>query len=330
MKIALFALILILFLTPCPVQALATYSGSDVVVTEEVHDDLFASGGSVTINAPVDSAIIAGGSISINAPIKGDLIAAGGTINLNSDVGGKIVLAGGTINVNGRVGTNAVIAGGEIHISPETTIARDAVISGGSVTYDGTVNGTLTVKANSFENRGIASVSDVTLEKPDGMIQGLLHVFSILFTLGMLVLGLLIMKVAPARFDAVTGEVKNSPILKAVIGFLAILISIIVLVLTALTIIGLPIVLICGALFFIALVLSTLFVSKACGDYILKLLKKDLKPWHSFVIGFIILNLLFRIPLAGAIILIISISLGFGAIIYALQKNWAGICGNAQ
>ncbi len=82
------------------------------------------------------------------------------------------------------------------------------------------------------------------------MIQGLLHVLSILFTLGMLVLGLIIMKVAPARFDAVTGEVKNSPILKAVIGFLGILISIIVLVLTALTIIGLPIVLICGALFF--------------------------------------------------------------------------------
>lgn len=330
MKITLFALLLVLFLTPCPVQALATYSGADVVVTEEVHDDLFASGGSITINAPVDSAIIAGGTISINAPVKGDLIAAGGTINLNSDVGGKIVLAGGTIHVNGRVGTNAVIAGGEIFVSPETIVERDAVLSGGTITYEGCVNGSLTVKANSFENRGTASVSDITLEKPDGMMQGLFHVISILFTVGMLVLGVVIILVAPARFAAVTGEVKNSPLLKTVVGFIGILTGIIILVIIALTIVGLPIALICGALFFIALVLSTLFVSAAFGDYILKLVKKDQKPLHSFIIGFIILNLIFRIPLAGAIILIISISLGFGAIIYALHKNQAAICGKTE
>jgi hypothetical protein len=327
MKIALFTLVLILFLTPCSVQALATYSGADVMVTEEVHDDLFASGGSITINAPVDSAIIAGGSISINAPIKGDLIAAGGTIDLNSDVGGKIVLAGGTVNVNGRVGTNAVIAGGEIHISPQTIVARDAVISGGTVTYEGTVNGSLTVKANSFENRGIASCTDISVEKPDGMIHGIFQLFSILFTFGMLVLGIIIIMVAPTRFAAVSDEVKSSPVLKTVMGFIAIVIGIIALVIIAITIVGLPVALICGALFFVALVLSTLFVSKAFGDYILKLVKKDLGPWQSFVIGFIILNLIFRIPLAGAIILVISISLGFGAIAYAVHKNRALICG---
>jgi hypothetical protein len=249
MKFALFAFILVLFLTPCSVQALVTYSGADVIVTDAVHDDLFASGGSITINAPVDSAIIAGGSISVNAPIKGDLIAAGGTIDLNSDVGGKIVLAGGTVNVNGRVGTNAVIAGGEIHVSPETEVARDAVISGGTVTYDGTVHGTLTVKANSFENRGIASVTDISVEKPESMMHGLFQVFSILFTFGMLVLGIILIMVAPGRFAAVTGEVKSSPVLKTVIGFIGILIGLIVLVLLAITIVGLPIALICGAFF---------------------------------------------------------------------------------
>ena len=47
----------------------------------------------VSINAPVDSAIVAGGTVNINAPVKGDVIAAGGQVYVNADVGGKVVAA---------------------------------------------------------------------------------------------------------------------------------------------------------------------------------------------------------------------------------------------
>ncbi len=80
-----------------------------------------------------------------------------------------------------------------------------------------------------------------------------------------------------------------------------------------------------GMLFIIALMLSSLFVSFAVGRKIVDLFKVKTNDILIFVLGFIILNLLFRIPYAGVLIGIVAISLGFGAIIYALRKNWQSI-----
>ena len=86
-----------------------------------------------------------------------------------------------------------------------------------------------------------------------------------------------------------------------------------------------------GMLFIIALMLSSIFVSFAVGRKIVDLFKVKLKLNFKFndllifVLGFVILSLLFRIPYAGVLIVIIAVSLGFGAIIYALRENWQNI-----
>ena len=95
----------------------------------------------------------------------------------------------------------------------------------------------------------------------------------------------------------------------------------------AVTIIGFPVALIMGMLFIIALMLSSLFVSFAVGRKIVDLFKFkfETNDLLIFVLGFVILSLLFRIPYAGVLIGIIAISLGFGAIVYTLRKDWQSI-----
>jgi len=325
-RLIILSLLLILLLPN--VQALKMLSGDQVSIDSPIDDDVFVVGGTVNINAPVASAVIAGGTIIINAPVSGDVFAAGGQISVNSDIEGKIVAAGGDIDLRGDA-KNAVIAGGNINIHSTSVISRDAVIAGGNVSNAGKILGNLTVRADNFQNTG--SAGSVDFEKSEGL-QGLeelmikmMNILYILITVGFLILGIVLLKLFPTQFLMVEEEVRKSPVKNTLVGFVLIIASVILISLLAVTIIGFPVALIMGMLFIIALMLSTLFVSFAVGRKIVDLFKVKTNDLLIFVLGFIILNLLFRIPYAGVLIGIVAISLGFGAIIYALRKNWQSI-----
>ena len=319
---------LMLFLLLPHVQALEMLSGDHVSVDSPIDDDVFVAGGDVNINAPVTSVVIAGGDVNINAPVSGDVFVAGGQISINSDVGGKIVAAGGDIDLRGDA-RNAVIAGGNISIHPTTVINKDAVIAGGNVLNAGTIVGNLTVRAEEFQNTG--SAGSVDFKKSEGL-QGLeelmiklTNILYILITVGFLILGIVVLKLFPSQFLMVEAEVRNAPVKNTVVGFALIIVSVILISLLAVTFIGLPVALILGMLFIIALMLSSLFVSFTIGRKIVDLFKFEISDILIFVIGFVILSLLFRIPFAGVLICIVTISLGFGALIYTLHKNWQSI-----
>jgi len=310
-------------------QALRTFSGDTISIDTAVADDIIAAGNMVSINAPVDSAIVAGGTVNINAPVKGDVIAAGGQVYVNADVGGKVVAAGGNVNLGGNIGTNLVAAGGQVNILPGKTIERDALIGGGQVVNAGRVNGTLTVSANQFNNTGLAGkvnfhkVEDQA-DKRENYEMGF-NIFSLLAILGYFILGLILVKYLPGIFLAVDGEVRSSTLLKTFLGFVMIIASFIAVLLVALTVVGLPIALISTLLIFATLMLSGTFVSFSLGKWIGERTKKKQSDLVYFVIGFVILNVLFLLPLVGGLVSLISMSLGFAAILYA-ARHMATVC----
>jgi len=318
---AIWFILILLLAVPASVQALATFSGGQVTITTPVDDDVFASGGMVDINAPVASLIVAGGTVNVNAPVRGDVIAAGGTVNVNSDVGGKLVAAGGAIDVKGNIGTNAVLTGGTVKILSSSTISRDALISGGQVSNAGHVTGNLSVNARTFENSGSAGHVDVQLENEVPGLSAVFALLGLLFIIGMFILGIVILKVAPEKFLTVEREVRKSPLIRTIVGFVAIIVTVIIIVLLGITVILLPIALLAGMIFLIALLLSTLFVSSSLGRLIAGYMKWSGPEWQLFLLGFVILYLLFLIPIIGTIIFVISVSLGFGAFLYAMREH---------
>ncbi|MBP1928025.1 hypothetical protein J2741_000572 [Methanolinea mesophila] len=329
-KFAVLVMMMVVLILPGGVSALDARSGGEVVISSPVYDDLLASGGSITLNAPVDSAILAGGTIEVNAPVRGDLIAAGGTIRLNSDVGGKIVLAGGSVLVNGSVGTNAIATGGEVTLLPGATVTRDALISGGTVKNEGNVEGTLTVDANRFQDEGRAGTTNVHINQNSGALPAIVVTLSLLFAAGMCILGLVLLKTMPARFFSVTREVRKSPVLKTVIGFIGLLIGIVALAILAITVVGLPLAILAGMVLLIAVLLSTLFVAYTLGEVISTRTAPGSAAWQRYLIGFVILYILFYIPFIGPVILVIAVSLGFGAFLYALHDQWSPIIGSPE
>ncbi len=319
--------ILALFLLSSAADALRTFSGEVVAIDKPVEDDIFAAGNIVSVNAPVDSLVAAGNIVNVNAPVKGDVIAAGGQVYVNADVGGKVVAAGGTVNLGGNVGTNLVAAGGQVSILPGKTVGRDALISGGNAVNSGRINGTLTVQAGSFNNTGSAGKVDFyqTAKAEDKAPPredrwGGFNFFSLISIIGYLILGLIQVKYLPAVFRTVDGEIRTSTLLRTMLGFIIIIASFIALVLVAFTVVGLPIAMLSMFLMIVALMTSGTFVSYSLGRWICMQGKLKQGDLVCFAIGFVILNLLFLIPYLGGLVGMISMSLGFAALLYAARR----------
>jgi len=305
-------------------EALEIMGGDVVNIDSPIADDLFAGGNTVNINAPVDSAFIAGGNVFVNAPIKGDLVVAGGVIELNSDVGGKVVAAGGTINLRGDVERNVVMAGGQVRVHPASEIGRDAALSGSDVYNAGTVRGTLWVSARSFENPGSAGA--VKFQRwQEGAIEGeskaVISTFSLLMILGFLIVGLLALRLSPGSVSVVDRKIRESAPVRALLGFVLIVASSILIVISILTVVGLPLGFLLLALFVAALILADVFVSYSLGRWALSTLNQDRTDLTAFVLGYTILSVLFLLPYAGPVIKLISVSLGFGGIVAALDES---------
>ena len=187
----------------------------------------------------------------------------------------------------------------------------------------GKVNGTLTVSANQFNNTGSAGKVDFYKmeNRRDDRYENTenFNVFGLLAILGYFILGLILVRFLPGIFMAVDGEVRSSTLLKTILGFVMIIASFMAVLLVAVTIVGLPIALISFLLILATLMLSGTFISFSLGKWIGELTK--IKQGNSilFVIGFVILNVLFFLPFVGGLISLISMSLGFAAILYAAR-----------
>ncbi len=131
----------------------------------ETHKNLYAVGGSVTIDSSTQGDLVtAGGILSINGPVQKELIAAGGNITVNGSIADTARIAGGNITLNSPIGGDLLTAGGNVIVSQKATVNGDfdavggnvsldsavngnAKISGGTVTINGTIKGNLEVNA---------------------------------------------------------------------------------------------------------------------------------------------------------------------------------------
>ncbi|MFN3232055.1 MAG: hypothetical protein ACE363_07820 [Alphaproteobacteria bacterium] len=166
-----------------------------------IEDDLFTAGGTVDVDARVggdvvaaggvmeifgrvgDGLIAAGGEVNTGAAVAGDAIVAGGVITVDGPVGDNLYAAGGRVSVDSDITGKVIAAGGRVRLGREATVVEDVVISAGSTTVAGQVNGDLRINAGHAiilgEINGDVSVQAQQLEiGPDARIAGTLSVRS--------------------------------------------------------------------------------------------------------------------------------------------------------
>lgn len=324
--------LLLFMLIIIPVSAFEIREGDSIVISSPITDDLLVSGGTVIINAPVKSVTFAGGTLIVNAPVKEnliaaggeiqvnapvgtDLIAAGGRININNDVGGKVLAAGGQATMDGKT-SNLAVTGGKVNLGTASHITGDALISASDFSAVGKVDGEL--KTDSERGSEKPSVTN-SMETTISLI---FTILSVLFAIGMLILGVILIRIMPGPFTAVTANLGENALISFIFGVAGIIISVILILILIVTIIGIPIALLIGLATLIGVITSTLFTGSALGSWIAGKTGRKLSITWSFVVGFIVLEILFLIPILGFLLYMIAICAGLGAL---LMTTWKAV-----
>lgn len=328
--------LLILMLTAglltSPVCAFDTRSGDNIVISEPIDDDLVASGGSMIVNAPVKSITWAGGTLIVNEPVQTNLIAVGGTIQVNAPVGTDLIVAGGNIDVNGDVGgkvmafggsvtmsgsaENVAASGGTVLLGKNTVISKDAIISASGYTTEATIHGNLTVEEESNGDDGIS------LKKIGSILGTIITMAMLLCFIGFLILGIILIKLCPTFFAALIKTGREKTLLSCVAGIAGLVIGLILGVILLITIIGIPIACLLFLIILIGLMLSTILAGSLLGTWLMDLAKKETGMICGFVVGFIVLNILFFIPVIGFLIWILAVFLGFGMLVLTISETY--------
>jgi len=125
-------------------------SGGSVDLTGRTAGDAMVGGMDVNVEAPVGRDLYAAGfSVSVAQPVGEDLTAAGFNIRVRPEVvvGGNARLLGGNVSVDGQVVGSLLAAGGTVTIG--SVIGGDVRVSAGTLSFgpEARINGTLTYTA---------------------------------------------------------------------------------------------------------------------------------------------------------------------------------------
>jgi len=341
----------------------ARYGDIVTVASGEVIDsDLYVGGGTIIIDGTINGDLIAAGkTIRVNGPVNGSIIAAGGTVNINGEVTHAVRIIGETLNISGTIGRDLLVAGSEVSLASTAEIGGDLLLGAGTALIDGLIKGDIDSGVDNLTIASTASIQGklTYISKNEANIQSgaqirgtITHrlpdvkerlavgthrlpdvrerltpaiglwgkVIGFLMTL---VLGIIIVLLAPRRMKAVTESIRTRPWASLGWGAIILIFTPIAALIVCITIIGLPLGLITLALYTIAIYLTQLFVGLLIGQLIIgasRGIETRAALVGALALGLAILSLLRLIPYLGSVIGLATVLFGLGAILVSERK----------
>jgi len=304
-------------------------AGNTVEIRGDVTRDLFAAGSTVTIAGRVGGDVTsAAGVVRVSGPVAGSLRVAAGTVEVSGPIGWDLAVLGAQSVTVGRPATVAH----DVAVIGAGTVTLDGTVRGnvrgniGTLVVNGRVMGDIDVDADRIEIRDGARVdgalryrapqratvapgatvagpeeftpSPTTTAQPRTTLDRILAwVSTVLLRLGWaLVAGTLLVLALPRQTARVTDTLHRAPLWTLVWGMVALVLVPAVVIVLALTVVGLSAALLLLGLYFAVLYLSQVLV----GIAVLRLLplpalrsERRVTLWLTMLVG-TTLVLLFR------------------------------------
>lgn len=203
------------------------YAGAgNVVVNGRVGGDLVAGAGQVTIGGPVDGSVIVGaGQLTVSGPIARDLVVGAGQVTVSERIGGDLRAGAGALFVSGRVGEDVVAGSGVLELARGSEVGGDLVLDGGRASVAGAVRGSILGRAESYQRSGtVGGREQVTITPREaGPVQGPTDRFAerARLLVTLALLGLLLLWVAPGTVRVPARRVRQDPLRSLGWGVLA-------------------------------------------------------------------------------------------------------------
>lgn len=315
--------------------AAETRSGGSVVVGEgeTVDEDLTAFAGNVVVRGTVNGDLtVFAGNVVVTGTVTGDVEATGGNVRVNGDVGGGLTGAAGTLTVGPEAAIDGDVQFGAGTAVVRGEIAGDAAIGADDLTVGPTaaIGGDLEYDAGSFDRSPDARIGGAVTRNEDlgqgefapvpavpnwiGALYGFL--VNLLF-------GALLLLVLPGFSGDVARRAIDRPLYMGGYGLLVLIAVPILLVLFAITIVGIPITLLGALLFALAVWIAYLYGAFAVGAWLVSLADSR-NPWLALVVGLLVVALVGLVPFLGGLVQFLVSLLGLGALAAALRAAWRG------
>ena len=289
-------------------------AGGTIFLSSEIAGDVMMVGGKITID---DTAVIngnfitAGGDVTLNGEVRGLIKNASGTFTLNGKAGNEMEIRGGNIIINGRVEGNSLLAANAIELGPEAQFNKN-------VNYwnkEGTMD-----FGNAISN-GQATF-DSSLEVESGKWQYLGYA-SLLMVLWYLATALLMIWLIQYLFSATmktAAKTINDTALKSLgIGFLFLVGVPVLIVLSLITLIGIPAGILILISYISVLIFATVIVAILISNWINNHYYQG--TWGQgriifIAFGiFILLKVMSLVPLIGPLIMVLLVGMAMGGIL---------------
>lgn len=321
-----------------------------------VHGSLYAANKSIDIKGEVYGDIFcAGQSVKIDAKVHGDVICAGVEVTVKGQVDGDIRLAGQIVNVGAKIAGSATVGAGEFSLDADASVGRDLTATGSNANIKGTVGrdvlgGGSRITINGAVGRNVAVETGALVLKDDAKIAGTVtytssnqlnksdkaevsgkitqnqpvkqgYSFDPLWFLFMLI-GLTLVSMTLAllfpRFMAQSANQMRQQFGKTlIVGLLAMVLVPGVFFGLAVTVVGIPLMVVAAVAVLFGLLLSGPLAAYFVGRLILK---NNQAPVLAAVVGSAVLVALYFLPFVGFVFVLLAGFLGFGALLLELQK----------
>ena len=318
-------------------------AGSNVTIDGNINGDLICGGSSVTVNGDVTGDVIcAAQTIVINGTVGGNVRVAGQTVNLNGTVARNTTIFAQTLYVN-----SSAKLGGDLLVFAQTAsvygpIAGELYGGATTITLGSTVGGNVNLTVNELSFGSSAAIagnltytSDKQLAIDKTKVAGTVTfkqatssarhakafswgawIFGRIYAItAAYLVAFVLLWVAPRPLRRLTSTMLEKPLPTIGWGFLAGLAVPFALLFIAFTFIGLPLMVLGGMLWLIAMGLSGLIASVAFGRAILGWTKWNAKSlgW-AIAVGIPVGFIAFGLPILGFFLGLVAIWWTFGGL----------------
>lgn len=257
-------------------------------------DDRITFGGDAVVREGevVRDVVTMGGDVRVEGRALGDVVTMGGDADVRGEVIGNVVTMGGNI----RVGDGAQVHGDLRAMGGGIDVAEGAWVRGKRLEGAGATQGSRASRGAEDDDGGFASF----------FRWALWH--ALLFLVGLVLLGTL-----RERFVRWKDELASRPVQSGLGGLFGLFAGGVLCLVLCITIIGIPVAAILGAVLVIAVVAGWTSAALWLGSVLPLRVLKD-RPVHQLGAGVIGLFIAGLVPFVGPLIIIAAVLAGFGAV----------------
>lgn len=241
------------------------------------------------------SIVVFGGNILIeeDAVVNGDIILFGGNLNLAGRANGEVVLIGGNATVSDEVSGDVIVIGGQVNLTSTSVVKGDVAAIGGQVHREpgAQVGGNVTINAPPVSP---PRVDRPSVPRPDINVSynPFWEIFKVFGrALAVAAIGMLLSLFLQPQLDRVAGAIVSQPLVAGGYGLLAAIAIPVAVVITAITIILIPVALLIALIAPLAWVFGMVALGQEVGDRFTKAINQTWAPVLTIGFGTFILTL---------------------------------------